>query len=76
MSKNVQTPIKGRRVTKSLGCHNREMLIVVPDKYGGDLDVTKWLNQDMSEEDMSGKIAALFSESVFHNGEIVIDEEV
>lgn len=50
------------------------MLMVSRDKYRGDTDVAKRLSQDGIEEGVSGKIAALFLESVFHSREIVEDD--
>lgn len=35
----LRTPIIGRRVLESLGCDNREMLMVARDKLGEDIDV-------------------------------------
>lgn len=67
-NESVQTPIIGRRVLESLGCDSREMLMAARVKDGGDIDVTERLSQD-GNKDMSGKIAALFGELVFHNGE-------
>lgn len=44
------------------------------DKYSGDIDVLKRMSQHGNEEDMSGKFAFLFGDSLFHNEGIVRDD--
>lgn len=71
---NVQTPITERCVSESLGCHNREVLMAARDKYDVFIDLTERFRQDEKEEHRSGKIAALFGESVFRNGGLLEDD--
>lgn len=63
----MPTPIVGRRVLESIRCDNREMLLAVQEKYGSDIYAKDRLTADGNEEGNSGRIAALFGESVFHN---------
>lgn len=70
----IPSPIIGRRVLESLGCDNREMLLAARERYGDNIDVANRLQQDGNEEESEGKMAALFVDSVFHNGGQIEDD--
>lgn len=63
----VAVPIIGRRMLESLGCENQKMLLAARDKHGEKIDVVRGLADAGDDEERTGKIAALFGESVFHS---------
>lgn len=71
---SIPTPILRRRVLESLGFDNREILLAARDRYRSDRDVKASLMDDSNEKESSSKIAALFSELVFHNSEAIESE--
>lgn len=73
-TENIQTPIIRKSALDSLEYDYIDMLVAALDNYGGDIDVTKRLREDGNEEDRSGKIDALFCESVFNNCGIVTED--
>lgn len=47
------------------------MLVAARDRYGSEIDVEARFRDDGNQEKSSRNIAALFVESVFHNGGII-----
>lgn len=64
-------PIFGRRMLDSLGCDYTKILLSAKGRYGDIIDATCRLKRDNNEKECERKIAALLSDSVVQNGEIV-----
>lgn len=70
----METPKIGRKALESLGCENRDMLIVACDRQGDNIGVAEKLKEDGYEEENEGMIAALYTESLFRRGGHVEDD--
>lgn len=70
----MDTPIIGRQVLKSFERDNIERLLVGEDKPRNDIDVAKRFVENGKEERNSGRIAALFGESIFNSRGIMKDD--
>lgn len=62
---NIETPVTGSTVLKSLGSNRTEMIMAARDNYGWDIDLKERLNQDENGEELSEKLADLFVVSEF-----------